>query len=36
MVDLVGIDVYMLNICIMKILTLAPSTALTVYFIESL
>ena len=34
MVDLVGIDVYMLNICIMRILILASSTALTVRFIE--
>ena len=34
MVDLVGIDVHMSNIAIMKILTSAPSTALTDCFIE--
>ena len=36
MVDLVGIDVHMSNETIMKILTLAPSTALIVCFIELL
>ena len=36
MVDLVGIDVRMSNITILKILTLVPSTALTMCFIEPL
>ena len=35
MVDLVGINVYMLKIFNVKTLTLAPPTALTVCFIES-
>ena len=34
MVNLVGIDVHMSNITIMKISTLAPSTDLTDCFIE--
>ena len=36
MVDLVGIDVHMSNITILKILTLVPSTALNMCFIEPL
>ena len=36
MVDLVGIDVHMSNITLLKILTLVPSTALTMCFIKPL
>ena len=36
MVDSVGIDEHMSNITILKILTLVPSTALTMCFIEPL